>query len=120
MRDYIGGKPAIANIDIRVRVTLDLDPGIWTVREDDDNEYAVTGLTGLVDADGVIHFAYPKGVARTATGGWGAKETYLSRALPRNHPNDAWAALPAAVRDLIQDSYLLALDETPEQIGTTA
>jgi hypothetical protein len=118
MHTYIGFRATTVTVTFAIRMAVTLEAGIWTVREADDCEHAVTSLAGIVDPDGVPHFGIPKGVGRRPSGAWGAREQLLLRALPRNHPRDAWAAIPDEVREVIQESYLLARDESPLMIGT--
>ena len=117
MRAHLGDLEATADIDITIRIQLTLEPGIWVVREDDGYDYAVTGVQGLIDADGIVHWTYPKGVGRRPNGLWAARERILHRALPQTHPAQAWAVLPDPVRKLIEDSYLLSRDDIPLTIG---
>ncbi len=116
MHAVLDGHTANVDVIVTARLSLQLQPGAWVIHEG-DNDWAVTNLQGVIDAAGYVHFAYPKGVRRRPSGSWGAKEQLLTTALPSNHPKAAWAAVPQAIRDLIEDSYLLARDETPQAIG---
>ncbi len=111
------GRAATATVQSAIKITLDLEPGIWLVTENDGREYSVTSLHGVVDADGTPHLAWPHGVLRRPGGQWSVKQYLLQNALPRNHPHDAWRAVPDAVRDLIEDAYLLELNRLPHLAG---
>lgn len=116
MRAQLNTRAVDATVIITAKLQLVFEPGAWVVQED-DVECTVSALAGLIDSDGAVHFTIPKGYAKRPNGFWGAKERLLHRAIPLTNPAAAWAALPPAVRDLIEDSYLLARDETPELIG---
>jgi hypothetical protein len=119
MLTYVGHLAAVARIDIDICLEVKLEPGVWIVREDDDREYTVTRLGGVIESDGSVSFSFPRGIARRPSGAWAAREQILHRALPRTGPAQAWAALPPEVRGVIDDTFLLARDGVPQTIGAT-
>lgn len=101
-------------LDFEAAIKVALEPGIWvaTLR---GAELSVTRLTAALIA-GKVYLAYPKGVARKANGAWSAQERSLFGLLPED-PRAAWGSLPAAVRDAVEDAYLLARDALPDRIA---
>lgn len=116
MQTVIGSHAANATFEFTIRVNLTLDPGAWLVDEQGIT-HSVTSVRGMVDADGSLHLAFPKGVQRRQDGEWGVLERILRNAIPRSHPDAAWDAMPGPVRDLLQDAYLLAIEDIPAAVG---
>lgn len=104
------------HVDIRVDFTADiavaLEPGVWPITHR-GAEYSVTRVSCRVIA-GHPYFTYPKGVPRKPNGQWSAQERILPDALPLDL--GAWKALPVDVRSALEDAYLLARHELPEQV----
>lgn len=104
------------NVDFEATIDLVIDPGVWEVSYR-GADFSVTHLRGRLTG-GHIYFAYPKGVARKHNGQWAAQERILVGLLPEK-PLLAWNSLPEAVRDAVEDTYLLARDDVPEHLGTS-
>jgi hypothetical protein len=102
-------------VDFTALIQVVLEPGIWVISHR-GTEYSITHLAcRLIDSR--AHFAFPKGVARKNNGAWSAQERILPDALPLDAR--AWRTLPADVRSALEDAYLLARHELPEQVGAS-
>lgn len=102
-------------VDFTAAIQVVLEPGVWVISHR-GTEYSVTHLACRF-IDGRLHFAFPKGVPRKHNGQWSAQERILPDALPLD--GKAWRTLPADVRSALEDAYLLARHELPEQVASS-
>lgn len=110
MLTYINYKSVEVIVDLDVRFTVHLEPGLWVVTEA-GRQYSVTSVIGcLVPDQNAIRLMYPKGVGRRPSGAWAAREHILA---DFRH----WHLVPDEVRAAIDDAFTLRLQALPDSLG---
>lgn len=101
------------SVDFEAGIGLTIEPGVWQVTHRGE-DFSVTTLRARLVA-GELYFAYPKGVVRKRNGNWSLQERVLVDLLPLE-PAKAWKVLPDILRSALEDAYLLARHDLPEQL----